>query len=203
MKESASTSAETDVLSFGSCSFCPTDKLKSELYKCSKCGRLYCSVRCFRSKAHVQCSESFYREQCLQHVGEKNDNEKVDVNKESIKRPTTTFEQYMEEKAREPGNLDEERINPAIPLDIGADEEILFDSDDEPEYLDNITELTMKEYESMDDEELNRKLTAIGLPIETGTSAEENHEQLEKLYQHLDEDEKKKFVKLADRKSVV
>ena len=31
-------------------------------YTCPRCSKPYCSLRCYRSEAHVQCTEQFYRE---------------------------------------------------------------------------------------------------------------------------------------------
>uniref|UniRef100_A0A915N3Y5 Large ribosomal subunit protein bL21m n=1 Tax=Meloidogyne javanica TaxID=6303 RepID=A0A915N3Y5_MELJA len=182
-------------LNFKSCSFCPTDKLEKDLYKCPKCHKFYCSVRCYRSKKHLECSELFFKMQCE----ELSENSAEEKSTSSISRPLTTFEQYMDEQNREKSELDEKLINPEIPLEISPDEQLLFDSDDEPEYLSDVVESSMRQFETIDDEELDRNLLAAGLPIvlEKG-SEEETQEQLEKLYKSLDDDEKKKFTQMAE-----
>uniref|UniRef100_A0A915M8K4 HIT-type domain-containing protein n=1 Tax=Meloidogyne javanica TaxID=6303 RepID=A0A915M8K4_MELJA len=182
-------------LNFKSCSFCPTDKLEKDLYKCPKCQKFYCSVRCYRSKKHLECSELFFKMQCE----ELSENSAEEKSTSSISRPLTTFEQYMDEQNREKSELDEKLINPEIPLEISPDEQLLFDSDDEPEYLSDVVESSMRQFETIDDEELDRNLLAAGLPIvlEKG-SEEETQEQLEKLYKSLDDDEKKKFTQMAE-----
>lgn len=53
---------------FNCCAFCPTES--KNLYKCSKCQKFYCTIKCFRSKMHMQCSEQFYKKQCEEMNGE-------------------------------------------------------------------------------------------------------------------------------------
>ncbi|KAL7069986.1 hypothetical protein ACQ4LE_010790 [Meloidogyne hapla] len=117
----------------------------------------------------------------------------------SINRPITTFEQYMQEQNHNKQELDERQLNPEIPLEISPDEQLLFDSDDEPEYLGDVVDSALRQYKTIDDEELDRNLLAAGLPIvlEKG-SEEETQEQLENLYENLDDDEKKKFTQMAE-----
>lgn len=74
-----------------------------------------------------------------------------------------------------------------------ANEEILFDSDDEPEYLSKTTEETMSAFEKADMDELDRRLTAAGLGGMVDTD-----EQMEFLYSQLNDEEKKAFTRLAD-----
>nr|CAD2186109.1 unnamed protein product [Meloidogyne enterolobii] len=186
---------QNKILNFKSCSFCPTDKLEKDLYKCPKCQKFYCSVRCYRSKKHLECSELFFKMQCE----ELSENSAKEKSTSSINRPVTTFEQYMHEQNNKKSELDEKLINPEIPLEISPDEQLLFDSDDEPEYLSDVVESSMRQFETIDDEELDRNLLAAGLPIvlERG-SEEETQEQLEKLFKSLDDDEKKKFTQMAE-----
>jgi hypothetical protein len=82
---------------------------------------------------------------------------------------------------------------------FSPDEQLLFDSDDEPEYLSDVVDSAMRQYETIDDEELDRNLLAAGLPILIENESEKaNQEQLEKLYKILDDDEKKKFTQTAE-----
>lgn len=78
------------------------------------------------------------------------------------------------------------------------DEEILFDSDDEPEYLKNVIDSTMKQFETMESDELNRQLLLAGLPLELGQTGELNPEHFERLYSNLNDEEKRAFTRLAD-----
>lgn len=55
--------------SFNCCEFCPTES--TSLYKCPKCQKFYCSIRCYRNKKH-QCSEDFYQKQCEEMYGSGN-----------------------------------------------------------------------------------------------------------------------------------
>uniref|UniRef100_A0A915CS23 HIT-type domain-containing protein n=1 Tax=Ditylenchus dipsaci TaxID=166011 RepID=A0A915CS23_9BILA len=156
------------------CAFCPTEK--KDIYTCPKCKRYYCTIRCYRSKKHSECSENFYREQCEDQAGEKApaSREKSDA---KIERPSTTFEEYMTK--------------------IGADEEIVFDSDDEPEYLMDVVQTTVREFENLDTNELDRKMMLAGISsIDAPSTTEE--EQMEKLYANLNDEERKAFTRLAD-----
>lgn len=69
---------------------------------------------------------------------------------------------------------------------------MLFDSDDEPEYLSKAVASTVEQFSGLHEEELDRRLLGAGLPIGVGD------ERLEELYQRLTEEEKKKFTELAD-----
>jgi hypothetical protein len=65
--------------------------------------------------------------------------------------------------------------------------------------LEKIVDLSSKQYKTLDDDELNRKLMAAGLPIGGNeSSSEADQEQLERLYQQLNEDEKKRFTTMAN-----
>lgn len=79
----------------------------------------------------------------------------------------------------------------------------MFDSDDEPEYLSKIAASTMDQFESINDEELNRRLLGAGLPMGLGSttetpSATDEQEHLEQLYGQLTDEEKRKFTELAE-----
>lgn len=57
----------------------------------------------------------------------------------------------------------------------------------------------MKEYQTIDNEELDRSLLAHGLPsVLKNDSEEATQEQLEELYNNLNNDEKKKFSQIAN-----
>lgn len=89
-------------------------------------------------------------------------------------------------------------INAPVRL-FRPDEQVLFDSDDEPEYLIDVVQSTMSQFEDMDMSELDRKMLSSGLPIVIGGSSEEDtQKQMDALYTNLNEDEKKTFNRLAD-----
>ena len=72
---------------------------------------------------------------------------------------------------------------------------MLFDSDDEPEYLSKILERTVNEFEKDDVEDINMKLMKAGI----GSLLENDDEQMEHLYNLLNDDEKKAFTRLSDK----
>ena len=56
----------------------------------------------------------------------------------------------------------------------------------------------MKEFETLDEKELERKLLGAGLPIGAVDSDEAKHEHLDLLYQQLNDEEKKTFTAMAE-----
>uniref|UniRef100_A0A914DTE7 Uncharacterized protein n=1 Tax=Acrobeloides nanus TaxID=290746 RepID=A0A914DTE7_9BILA len=99
------------------------------------------------------------------------------------------FEDYM--KTFKKDTRSEKEKNPQIR--VRADEDILFDSDDEPDYVRVVAEKSLEEFEKIDMNDLDRKLTMAGLGGLT-----DNDEQLEYLYSQLNDEEKKMFNRLAD-----
>ncbi|KAL3123176.1 hypothetical protein niasHT_010346 [Heterodera trifolii] len=189
-----------DTSSFKSCSFCPNEKL--DLYKCPQCSSFYCSLRCFRCKKHIKCSEDFYRKECEKH-NELLSNDSSELNPTDDKQKKTkvmTFEQYMAQQNQNCGKRDKSTANPQIA--VRADEEVLFDSDDEPEYLSKMIASSLEQFNSLDDQELDRRILNAGLPIGLGeeqtAKGETSQEEMERLYQQLTGEEKKKFTELAD-----
>lgn len=161
------------------CSFCAL--LGREQYVCPRCKAPYCSLRCYKSEAHRECSESFYRD-CV------NNELKVTQFEAKVRsNQPTTFDEYMRTYA-EDCSLSKENDSR---LQDGAAEEELgepLDSDDEDvKYLKEVMEDTVAEFEDADEEDLERRLTALGI----GTDPD-------KLYDALSEAEKAAFLKLVD-----
>lgn len=105
----------------------------------------------------------------------------------------TSFEDYMEKVKNVIENKPkDEEMNPQIEVD--EDEEVLFDSDEEPEYLSKIVDNSLKEYESGDVEDINIRLMKAGI----GSMLGDDDEQMDKLYNTLTDEEKKTFARLAE-----
>jgi hypothetical protein len=51
---------------FGTCDFCSMDV--ADPYKCPKCRKSFCGLKCYRSTAHASCSDNFYKDQINQHL---------------------------------------------------------------------------------------------------------------------------------------
>ncbi|KAI6207033.1 hypothetical protein M3Y94_00983700 [Aphelenchoides besseyi] len=191
---------------YGTCAFCSMDVV--DVYKCSRCRQPFCSLKCYRSRAHAECSDRFYQEQIAQHL---KDEEKVDSDDESEdekeqpsvsqdeQKPTVsnspdsttpnyklTFSEYMQKHWSEDQTKTEEELNPEIPL--GPDEELVFDSDDEPEYLNTVATDAMRDFEALDEKDLDRQLASMNFDVD-------NEEELLKL---LTPDERRAFQRLAN-----
>ena len=104
----------------------------------------------------------------------------------------TSFEDYMEKVKEEDIRKSEEERNPQI--EVNEDEEVLFDSDEEPEYLSKIVEQSLEDYNNTDLEDINMKLMKAGI----GSLLGDDDEQMDKLYNLLTDEEKKTFTKLAE-----
>uniref|UniRef100_A0A914P7Y5 HIT-type domain-containing protein n=1 Tax=Panagrolaimus davidi TaxID=227884 RepID=A0A914P7Y5_9BILA len=170
------------------CQFCKCDTVK--LYCCPKCSAFYCSLKCYKSKQHAKCSEQFYKDQVEITV---DGNIKPEVKVDERLKTATSFEDYMKKMKDVDSKKTEEEINPQ--LEAEEDEELLFDSDEEPEYLSKILDKTVADYEKEDVEDINVKLMKAGI----GSLLEDDDEQMEKLYSMLNDDEKKAFTRLAEK----
>lgn len=61
-------STSKDPILMDSCAFCTAES--RDLYKCPKCDRFYCSLKCYKNEKHWICSEKFYKQQVEEHVNE-------------------------------------------------------------------------------------------------------------------------------------
>uniref|UniRef100_A0A7E4UZ00 DUF4168 domain-containing protein n=2 Tax=Panagrellus redivivus TaxID=6233 RepID=A0A7E4UZ00_PANRE len=182
---------ETDDVSTSqpsACQFCLCDTPK--LYCCPKCKAFYCSLRCYKAKKHSSCSEKFYQEQISQTVVEP-----------QVKQPppdprlkeATSFEDYMKRMKEDDKEKTEEDKNPQI--EVNSDEEVLFDSDEEPEYLSKVMDKAVEDYEKADIEDINIRLMKAGV----ASLVDDEDEQMDKLYNLLNDEEKKTFTRLAEQ----
>lgn len=81
-------------------------------------------------------------------------------------------------------------------------EEILFDSDDEPDYLLDVVNSTMNEFKSLDENEIDRRLLLAGISpgigIDSSSTENSNQEIIQTLFAKLNSDEQKSFKRLAN-----
>lgn len=79
---------------------------------------------------------------------------------------------------------------------------MLFDSDDEPDYLIDVCSKTIKDFKKIDNNELDRQMLLAGIfpGLESTSNNDEITEQfqLENLYAQLNKDERKAFNRLAE-----
>ncbi|CAD5221151.1 unnamed protein product [Bursaphelenchus okinawaensis] len=226
---------------FSTCEFCKLDF--KETYKCPKCKRNYCTLRCYKSKNHAECSNAFYQDQIARFIGKELDEtdsddqsadedeveqkedeeemkeeevvqkeEKAEVKEDELeqkaeqkedksnvkpeasaknksdkpKKALQTFAEYMAQHAPEDRQKSEAELNPQIGLKPG--EELVIDEDDEPEYLQDVYDQSMKDFEKLSDSELNAKLKEIGL----------DPEKDDDLFSRLTPDERKNFERIAE-----
>jgi len=178
---------------FGTCAFCSMDF--ADVYRCPKCKKLFCGLKCYRSESHVECADNFYQTQIKQHVEfmkadgtDSDDDEPKDTKPEESDEETgrLTFEQYMEKHRKEDAMKSEDDKNPQIP--IGPDEELMIDPEDEPGYLQDVLEKAMKDFDHMDDQEVNKQLSDLNLDAENE----------EELLKKLTPEELKAFRKLTE-----
>ncbi|VDM49965.1 unnamed protein product [Toxocara canis] len=155
------------------CAFC--SQLGSSLYVCPRCQLNYCSLRCYRNEKHRECSEDFYR-RCVE-------NELKNTRHESNSggNKPQTFEEFMSKFL--PG------ADSSLDAGMSNEEGEPLDSDDEDvEYLDKVNDSTLAEFDCVDETEIERRLTAMGI----GTDPEQ-------LYAALTDSEKAAFVRLAEQ----
>ncbi|CAD5227109.1 unnamed protein product [Bursaphelenchus xylophilus] len=204
---------------YSTCAFCHLDF--KGVYKCPKCKKDYCNLKCYRSKEHMECSNAFYQDQIARHVGkelEETDSddqsvegdeldemdkattseEKVQKQKEEDNKAEAdgkqkdkakshmTFSEYMSHHSAEDRLKTEEELNPDIGLRPG--EELVIDEDDDPEYIQEVVESSMKDFENLTDEELDQKLKEMGM----------DPEKEDELFGKLTADERKSFQRIAD-----
>uniref|UniRef100_A0AC34R1V5 HIT-type domain-containing protein n=1 Tax=Panagrolaimus sp. JU765 TaxID=591449 RepID=A0AC34R1V5_9BILA len=175
------------VVTPSNCEFCLCDTKK--LYCCPKCSKFYCSLRCYKNAKHSSCSEKFYKDQIeLKVHGHVSEEPKVDDRLKTA----TSFEDYMKKMKIEDDKKTQEEKNPQI--EVEEDEELLFDSDEEPEYLSKIVDKSLDDYEKANMEEINLKLMKAGI----GSLLGDDDEQMGKLFNLLTDEEKKTFSKMAE-----
>uniref|UniRef100_A0A7E4UZY6 DUF4168 domain-containing protein n=1 Tax=Panagrellus redivivus TaxID=6233 RepID=A0A7E4UZY6_PANRE len=134
--------------------------------------------------------EKFYQEQISQTVVEP-----------QVKQPppdprlkeATSFEDYMKRMKEDDKEKTEEDKNPQI--EVNSDEEVLFDSDEEPEYLSKVMDKAVEDYEKADIEDINIRLMKAGV----ASLVDDEDEQMDKLYNLLNDEEKKTFTRLAEQ----
>ncbi|KAI6175902.1 HIT-type domain-containing protein [Aphelenchoides bicaudatus] len=193
---------------YGTCAFCSMDY--ADVYRCPRCKQLFCSVKCYRSTGHANCSEDFYKAQIEQHLAlsKESDEDSDDCepmpssssdqpeesnNSDEQPKPSNkssgnhlTFEQYMEKHRKEDARRTEQEMNPQIP--IGADEELMIDPDDDPGYIQDVLAKTMKDFEHMNDADLDKRLADLNIDIN------DEEQLLKKLTPH----ELKAFKRVAE-----
>ncbi|VDM95462.1 unnamed protein product [Thelazia callipaeda] len=144
---------------------------KESLNICPRCGRAYCSVKCYRCTMHQKCSESFYRE-CVER--------EIRFQKGSHQQQLITFEQFMDEQRTE--NMKEISVK-------GCSEQEILDSDDENEdYLEKVQSECLSEYQSAEERELDRQLTVLGIGVDNDS-----------LLSSLTDEEQKSFTLFYER----
>lgn len=79
----------------------------------------------------------------------------------------------------------------------------MFDSDDEPDYILEVCSKTLKDYEKINMDELDRRMLLTGLPSVLESTSNVYSEttdqiQMENLFAQLNADEKKAFSRLAE-----
>lgn len=140
---------------------------------CPRCTLAYCCVKCFRSELHCKCSEAFYRE-CVE--------QELRSRKNGVSKPHKTFEEIMQEHFRGETPTDFDG------LETSSQE--MLDSDDEEEdgYLEKVEDGCILEYETAEEQELDRQLTLLGIGTDN-----------EKLLSSLTDVERKSFTLLYEK----
>jgi len=104
------------------CQICQQNNFK---YTCPRCNMKYCSTKCFKSESHISCSEMFYKDCCLQRLGEVETDDQTDKIKvlEYLKKD-------FEERSSKQSDLDPdelaERIG-SLDLDSASDLEVIWE----------------------------------------------------------------------------
>lgn len=164
------------------CCFCNQRLAK---YVCPRCNQGYCSVDCYRSRAHNECSDGFYQQQA------KEKNERLKSCDEERKKMEATLEKYGFRAPENGGPLEfsGDVLTQNDDTEIGRLEEASSDDDDEEE---EGAEESEQEFEEDEDTVRRRKdleLRFAGLDIEEA--------DFEEIWERLDSREREEFVRLA------